>query len=334
MGISWTIAITLTAIDRAAWLRSKAAPSAYADWPPLLAGAASAKPIAVSKLFAELEKRSGVRVDWTNGGLSVHAIVSNDDSFWIDRRTLLAAAVRASSAQGGEGELCIANAIDNTAENAVVVSAGGGAIALAGAKRAALQKRLRRVEEDLVDAEATRSAAAARERPFVKDERMRPAHAAIIEALRAADPTRVLAAGARSTHHVSLLPAHGKGGPLGALYGDANALVDALERGDARAHDWMAGTYLTASLEILADVDAERAVAIARDVLGCAKGRKNPTSQGFVDVALALSVQADGADAAAELAALRKAMGPAAVGASERPSQASYRRAPREARRS
>ncbi len=172
MGTSWTIAITLTSVDRPAWLRSKADPKAYDDWPPLLAHAAESKPVAVSKLFAELEKRCHVRVDWTyatarQSDLRVAAVVSNDDSFWIDRRTLLAAAVRAASAHGAEGDVCVVNALDNTADTGLVVTAGGGVNALTGAKRKALQKQLRALEEDLVDADATRAAAAwsARRRP-------------------------------------------------------------------------------------------------------------------------------------------------------------------------
>lgn len=305
MGRSWTIAIEIRGVDRAKWEKSKATPAAYDDWPALLEGGSDAKPIAVSKLLVALEKDKLGRFAWSDDHLSAATLLDDDGSFWIDRRALLAAAIRSAGAFGGEGELAIVNALDNTEETAIVVSAGGGAKALTGAKRTALQKRLGATEKELGEAATRRAAEAAAANPFVQDELLRPVHARIIAALREADPARVLAVGKKSTRFILAVPTQGL---LGTLYEDGRTLIDAVERGDARVIAWQAGAYAAISLELLDGVDPSRAATLAKEVLAAASDRKIPAAFELVDVAFAIATRAEGVGVAEELAVLRRAL--------------------------
>jgi hypothetical protein len=225
--------------------------------------------------------------------------------------------VRSAGEHGGQGELAIVNAHDNTEEVGVVVTSEGRVRVETGKKRTALQKRLAKVEAKLSDAALADADSAGRARPFVRDERLRPVHAEIIRALRAADGSKVLAAARKVKGELSLLPRKGAAtfGTFASLYASAPAVIDALERGDERVYSWCAGQYLAASLEILHAVSKEQGASLASRALAALKGRKDPSSLAFRDVAVGIdsASSSDGADAKAELTRLRREVPKAAV---------------------
>lgn len=302
MGYSWVVAIELRVPKKKSWLASTPDPADFDDWPELLQSEPKQKQ-KVSALLAALAKDDLAKVEWNDDELVVSAILDDGGSLWIDRRALLAAAVRTS---GGKGQLAIVNAFDNTEETAVVVEGSGKTKVLKGKERTALQKRLAKLEKALGEAHDAAADVARRAEHLVRDEKLRSVHAKILRALAKIEEAQLLAAARKVKGTFLLVPKPGtpNHGTFASLYDSAPALLHALAHGDRRVHAWEAARFVTGALQILDQVAPDHAATFAKEVL--AARARHPASKTILDLALAIESRASGDDVDTALGRLRK----------------------------
>jgi hypothetical protein len=147
MGRNWIVAVEIVAPKRRAWLTSSADPSAFDWFAPLESSAKGAQ--RVSTLLTLLERETFARIAWEGDKLVLNALLAHEGSFWVERRTHLAAAIRSAGVRGAKGELAIVNAFDNAEDTALLVTSSGDARIVTGAERTTLRKRLAKIEAEI-----------------------------------------------------------------------------------------------------------------------------------------------------------------------------------------
>lgn len=308
MGSTWIVdgRIEVPRAALSAFQRTKVSPPSKA--PRLLQGG-DEDAVLVSALVKALAKQAG-HAKWNGNVLEIGVLVADDSPLWLDWRAQLAALPGAAAAVKGSGKLAFVPAPDNGESTGIHVD-GGSITELRGAKLRAAQKQAVSIFAQAADAIFDQL-------PFITEPKLRPIHAEVIRQLRAHPPKAVLAAAAKCRDKFFLKS--GKQVTLKQAFTDPDALLGALERGDDRL-DPGQGDYLAASaLSILAELDAETALRVAkkiRQAVGRSKSGAEPSPVlGVADLieANAASTKKDGSTSVASLLAeLRKAIPKTAV---------------------
>jgi hypothetical protein len=262
MGYSWALTAKVVVPEaQLAAYREHTVTSAELRGAPRPWGNANARePMTVLAIVEALRAEELVEVTWTDAGLRLAGVLSNDSSTWADLRTHVVAAVRAAASVGGGGDIAIAGWLDGAPEIAFVAS-GGHFDALEGAEAKAVEQRVHAEVGPIVERFLEASAPSG----LTLAEPIAALHRELVAALRKFSPERVFEAVAKRTEPWPSPKSMGALVPLAQSFASPRELLDALASGWKNLYD--PGSVPAVVLELLTELDHDTAATLSRRVL-------------------------------------------------------------------
>jgi hypothetical protein len=296
MGFSWAlegrVEVAASKVDA---LRERAVDPAKHTWPDTWGEPNEAEPRTFEEVIGALEEAEVSNVEWTETGVRVAAVFSDDSSLWLDLRSHLLAAALVAGELGGKGDFAITGWLDGGPDDVFRAHAkkGESDIDVLTARDAEkIAKRVHRACEPLV--EQLVAAQLPTVSAFDWPPRVAELHARVCAELgkhptevltRALAPARVLANRKK------------KFGYLTDLFTGAEVLP-VLASGWPEMEAHATHTIPAAALATLARIDVEAARTFMADVLALpAASAEAPVGRAYRAEARALAMTMDSADA-------------------------------------
>lgn len=284
MGYSWVLSghIEMNAKDFAAFRNADVEPARY-EWPDSWGAPNEDEAWDVDAIVSALDEGSDAKkIEWTNAGVKLLALFSNDSSVWLDLRSHIASLVHVAAEHGGAGEIAITGYLDGGPDEVYRVATREKKptemeVLTARAAKPIAERMFEEVEPLVTALVDSLQPKVAVDLPKA----LRAVHVRVCKALREHAGDATIAKALRAT-------------PLrvfkGSKFGRAeelfpgDATLDAIENGWDRIDVSAAAKLAPFALRLLAVIDMERAREIAPAYIALKPGKNE---RAFVDAAAA-----------------------------------------------